>query len=71
MLLIELLSIFLFGCYQNIAKKGRVTLFMNEKGEYYSGREDWMSSALETVFENGKVVKTYTFDEIRANANKF
>ena len=53
------------------SKKGRVTLFMNEKGEYYSGREDWMPSALETVFENGKVVKTYTFDEIRANANKF
>lgn len=41
---------------------------MNEKGEYYSGREDWMPSALETVFENGKVVKTYTFDEVRANA---
>lgn len=51
------------------SKKGRVTLFMNEKGEYYSGREDWVSSALETVFENGKVVKTYTFDEVRKNAS--
>lgn len=50
------------------SKKGRIALFTNEKGEYYSGREDWMPSALETVFENGKVVKTYTFDEVRENA---
>lgn len=51
-----------------VSKKGRVSLFKNEKGEYYSGREDWVPSVLETVFENGKVVKTYTFDEVRKNA---
>lgn len=52
------------------SKKGRVTLYKNPDGTFYSGREDWPESALKTVFENGKLVTEYTFDEIRSNANK-
>lgn len=51
------------------SKAGRVTL-TRENGEWKSGVEDWHPSALETVFENGKLVKEYTFEEVRANSNK-
>jgi nicotinamide phosphoribosyltransferase len=49
------------------SKKGRVTLYKNRDGSYYSGVEDWPPSALETVFENGNLVKEYTFEEVRDN----
>lgn len=52
------------------SKKGRVTLYQRPNGDYYSGVEDWPSSVLETVYENGKLVKQYSFDEIRKNACK-
>ena len=52
-----------------VSKKGRVTLYKNLDGTFYSGREDWPESALKTVFENGKLVTEYTFDEIRKNAS--
>ena len=52
------------------SKAGRVTLFQNRDGSYYSGVEDWMESALIEVFRDGKLVKEYTFDEVRANSNK-
>jgi nicotinamide phosphoribosyltransferase len=50
------------------SKKGRVTLFRNKSGEFYSGVEDWEKSALETVFLNGMLTKEYTFAEVRANS---
>lgn len=49
------------------SKKGRVTLY-KENGRYYSGVEDWPTPVLETVFENGKLIKEYTFEEVRKNA---
>ena len=52
------------------SKAGRVTLYRERNGTYYSGVEDWPTPVLETVFENGKLVKTYTFEEVRANSNK-
>lgn len=61
------------------SKAGRVQLWTNNDGEYASsvglpgwtdkGRGGWRP-ALETVFENGKLVKEYTFDEVRQNSNK-
>ena len=51
------------------SKKGRVTLYKVVDG-FYSGRDLDEADALETVFENGNLVKEYTFDEVRANANK-
>lgn len=52
------------------SKKGRVTLFKSDSGEYYSGVEDWMSPELVTVYTSGYIVKEYTFDEVRSNAAK-
>jgi nicotinamide phosphoribosyltransferase len=51
------------------SKKGRVTLYKNENGFFtdVEGSSD-SQPVLETVFENGEIVKNYTFDEIRANA---
>lgn len=49
------------------SKKGRVTLFKTEDG-FVSGIENGEPEALETVFENGILVRDMTFDEIRANA---
>lgn len=48
------------------SKKGRVTLYKDTRG-YYSGVEDWPTPVLETVFENGKLIKEYTFEEVRNN----
>ncbi len=52
------------------SKKGRVILMQNRDGTYYSGREDWIPSALREVFRNGKLLVDMTFDEVRANAKK-
>jgi nicotinamide phosphoribosyltransferase len=52
------------------SKAGRVTLFQNRDGSYYSGVEDWMEPALIEVFRDGKLIKEYTFDEVRGNSNK-
>lgn len=51
-----------------VSKKGRVTLYKDAERGYYSGVEDWKPSALDTVFKDGVITKTYTFDEVRANA---
>jgi nicotinamide phosphoribosyltransferase len=48
------------------SKKGRVTLY-KENGVYHSGVEDWPTSKLVTVYENGVLMKDYTFDEVRSN----
>lgn len=52
------------------SKKGRVTLYKNRDGSFYSGREDWMESALVTVFKNGKLYNETNFSEIRERANR-
>lgn len=52
------------------SKVGRVTLFKNFDGEFYSGVEDWMTDQLNTVYLNGKIETEYTFDQVRENANK-
>lgn len=53
------------------SKKGRVTLYKNDEGYItdLEGRTD-VVEVLETVFENGKIVKEYTFDEVRKNASE-
>ena len=62
------------------SKGGRVRLFTNSGGEFASGVTQptgWTdkgiggwTDALATVYENGKLVKSYTFDEVRANSRK-
>jgi len=52
------------------SKKGRVTLYQNDEGYFtdIEGRTD-ATEVLEVVFENGKIVKEYNFDEVRKNAS--
>lgn len=52
------------------SKAGRVTLYQDRNGIYSSGVEDWPKSALQTVFENGKLVNKLTFEQVRANSCK-
>ena len=54
------------------SKRGKLALIKNYKGEFATIKSEAMVSGernyLETVFENGKLVKEYTFEEIRNNA---
>jgi nicotinamide phosphoribosyltransferase len=50
------------------SKKGRVTLFTDSSGKYYSGAEDWIKDELVTYFENGDILIQQTFEEIRGRA---
>jgi nicotinamide phosphoribosyltransferase len=52
------------------SKKGRVTLYKDEKGKFFSGVEDWPKNELVEVYNNGVITKEYSFDEVRANAAK-
>ena len=62
------------------SKGGRVRLFTNSGGEFASGVTQptgWTdkgiggwTDALVTVYENGNLTKSYTFDEVRANSRK-
>jgi len=62
------------------SKGGRVRLFTNSGGEYASGVSaptGWSdkgiggwTDALVTVYEDGAITKSYTFDEVRANSRK-
>lgn len=53
------------------SKKGRVTLYRDISGEYYTDREDpSLVSELSTVFEDGELTKYITFEQVRANSNK-
>jgi len=62
------------------SKAGRVRLFTNSGREFASGVTQptgWSdkgiggwTDALETVFENGKLIRNMTFDEVRANSRK-
>ena len=60
------------------SKKGRITLWTDGHGQYMSAVNkptNWTDKgttwveALETVFENGKLVKEYSFEEVRNNSN--
>lgn len=52
------------------SKKGRVSLYKDEDGKFFSAREDWMSPELQLVFANGIQYNRITFDQVRANSNK-
>lgn len=53
------------------SKKGKVETFINENGEYFTGLVgDGHTPFMETIFENGELVKEYTFQELRENARK-
>jgi len=62
------------------SKAGRVTLWTNSGGEFASGvtaPTGWSdkgiggwNDALAEVYRDGKLIKEYTFDEVRANARK-
>ena len=51
-----------------ISKAGRLTLYRNFNGNYYSGVEDWPEDSLVTVYKNGVLVNETTFEEVRARA---
>ena len=52
-----------------MSKKGKQYLYKDAKGVYNTSNDKSIgTNCLETVFENGKLVKEYTFDEIRQNA---
>lgn len=52
------------------SKRGRVTTFRDDEG-YFSDRENiGDNDELITVFENGKVLKEWTFAEVRERSNK-
>ncbi len=55
------------------SKRGRLKLIKDESGQFKTVREDdpeYLSyeNQLEVVFENGKLIKEYTFSEVRHNA---
>jgi nicotinamide phosphoribosyltransferase len=57
------------------SKAGRLRLVRNYGGDLYTfGEKDvppfdiLHNNELKTVFENGELVKEYTFDEVRQNA---
>ena len=52
------------------SKRGRITLYKEGDGEYFTGVEDWPTPVLRTVFENGVLKNQMTFEEVRANAKK-
>uniref|UniRef100_A0A3P9I9G7 Nicotinamide phosphoribosyltransferase n=2 Tax=Oryzias latipes TaxID=8090 RepID=A0A3P9I9G7_ORYLA len=56
------------------SKKGRLSLHRTQSGDFVTleeGKgdlEEYGEDLLHTVFRNGKIVKTYTFDDVRDNA---
>ena len=53
------------------SKKGRVTLYKDGQGNFFSDVIDKdYPDELITVFEDGELIKEYTFAEVRANSNK-
>lgn len=56
------------------SKRGRIKLIKDNKLNTFITVDESDSrpdTTMVTVFENGKVTKTYTFDEVRKNAEKF
>lgn len=57
------------------SKKGKVNLFRDQNGDFVSGRIEHImdqdyNDAMVTVFENGKILKEYTFTEIRERSEQ-
>jgi nicotinamide phosphoribosyltransferase len=52
------------------SKAGRVTLYKNHEGEFFSGVEDWPNPELKTVYMNGVMFNQITFEQVRKNSNK-
>jgi len=53
------------------SKRGRMKLVMDENQKLITVPEsDSRTDILETVFEDGKITKEYTFSEVRERANK-
>ena len=57
-----------------VSKKGRLDLIKNKNGEFETvnisdlpENQYHEDSVMECVFENGKILKTYTFEEVRKN----
>lgn len=55
------------------SKKGRITLYRDTQGDYETARigtpdDHYVEDVLVKVFENGKIIKEWTFDEVRAKA---
>ena len=51
-----------------VSKKGKLALIKNADGDFATVPEGTPGDLLVTVFENGKLIKFYTFDEVRKNA---
>jgi len=55
-----------------VSKKGRMTLELDEDtGQYVTrqqGTGDLAKDLMMTVFEDGKLIREYTFDEVRERA---
>ncbi|MBC8042397.1 MAG: nicotinate phosphoribosyltransferase [Rhizobacter sp.] len=51
------------------SKRGRLKLVKNGAGYKTVSAEESREDVLQTVFENGEVVKEYAFDEVKKNAN--
>ena len=59
-----------------VSKKGRLDLIKNKNGEFETvnisdlpENQYHEDSVMECVFENGKILKTYTFEEVRKNVD--
>jgi nicotinamide phosphoribosyltransferase len=54
------------------SKRGRQFLIKNKEGQYETVNTPWASpqDIMQTVFEDGEIVKEYTFEEVRANSLK-
>ena len=54
------------------SKRGKLKLSKNAEGHFFTIKDDSedYTDLLETVFENGVIVKEYTFEQVRANAKE-
>jgi nicotinamide phosphoribosyltransferase len=55
--------------------KGLIQVLKDENGEYYAkdcvSLEEEQAGELKTIFKDGKIVKEYTFEEIRNNLKQY
>lgn len=52
------------------SKKGRLNLIHTDNGYETVPERPWNKDVLEVVYENGELLKDYTLEEIRVNANR-
>lgn len=50
------------------SKEGRVVLYKDSRG-YYSGIEDWVDTAMQERFRDGRLLNETGFGKVRANSN--